>query len=79
MGAMRLLFWCFIGWLLYAGLRRLYGASGGAGRGPAAAPPSEEMVRCAACGLNLPKSEALAAGAGWACCAGHVRDGGGGP
>jgi uncharacterized protein len=71
-----LLFWCVIGWLVYAGLRRLYGPAGGSGAAPAP-PPSEEMVRCAACGLNLPKSEALPAGAGWACSPGHARDGAG--
>jgi hypothetical protein len=73
---MRLVFWCLIGVLLYSGLRKLTG--GGSGGKPGAGGPNvgtgraEDMVRCRVCGLNLPKSEALAVGGQWACCAQHA-------
>jgi len=73
---MRLLFWCVIGWLLYQGVRSM-GRSARPGAGAGARPgQGEDMVRCCACQLNVPKSEAVAAGAGrWACCAEHARQG----
>ena len=67
----RLLFWALIAWLAIAGVRKL-AAGAGAGRGPARA-AAEDMVRCATCQLNLPKSEAIAFEGGWACCAEHAR------
>lgn len=39
---------------------------------------SEPMVRCDTCGLNLPRSEALAAGGRWYCSEDHSRRAGGG-
>jgi hypothetical protein len=73
----RLVFWCLMGVLLYAGLRKLTGGGrGGAGadrRPDAGAEHVESMVRCRVCGLNLPKSEALPVGDQWACCAQHAR------
>ncbi|SPE32647.1 conserved hypothetical protein [Burkholderiales bacterium] len=70
----RLLFWCLIGLLFYLGLRKLgRGGSLGSAR-PAGGNPAEDMVRCAACGLNLPKSEALPLNGQWACCAEHARE-----
>ncbi len=48
---------------------------------PPAAPAAravEEMVRCAHCGLNLPRSEALAAGTDWYCGEAHRRAAAGG-
>ncbi len=78
---MRLLFWCLIGAVLYAGLRKISGSGGAASSGDASrnavgAGRAEDMVRCRVCGLNLPKSEALAVGRQWACCAQHARDAG---
>jgi uncharacterized protein len=71
----RLLFWFLIAFVAVSALRKFAGAApgrrdaapGGAGR------PPEDMVRCRACGLNLPKSEAVPAGGQWACCAQHAR------
>lgn len=34
----------------------------------------EDMVSCARCGLNLPKSEAIASGDNYYCCEAHRRD-----
>lgn len=68
----RLLFWLLIAALVVAGLRKLGGARHPAGP---AERPSEPMVRCRRCGLNLPQSEALRAGAGWACSPQHASDG----
>jgi uncharacterized protein len=39
---------------------------------------SEAIVRCAVCGLNLPQSDALAAGGRWYCSEEHRRREGGG-
>jgi uncharacterized protein len=38
---------------------------------PAAA---EEMVRCAKCGVHLPKSESILAGGNFYCCDAHRRE-----
>ena len=35
---------------------------------------AEDMVSCARCGLNLPRSEALAAGDRYYCCEAHRRE-----
>jgi uncharacterized protein len=70
---MRLLFWCLIGLLLYLGLRKLGGGGRPGSARRAGASPAEDMVRCAACGLNVPKSEALPFDGQWACCAEHAR------
>ncbi|MDD2699849.1 MAG: PP0621 family protein [Sideroxydans sp.] len=37
------------------------------------APRTEDMVSCAHCGLNLPKSEALTSGDKFYCCEEHRR------
>jgi len=73
MALIRLLLLCLVGWLVYRGLRSL-----GSGVGPAApgaTARTEDMVPCLACRVNLPKSEAIAVGAQWACCAEHARRG----
>jgi uncharacterized protein len=61
-----------MGWLLYAGLRKLARAAQRAPGPGAVRQGAEDMVRCAACGLNLPQSEALAVHGSWACCAEHA-------
>jgi uncharacterized protein len=61
-----------VGGLFLVGVRRLAAGAGGKGAGPRAA-VAEDMVRCATCRLNLPKSEAIAVDGGWACCAEHAR------
>ena len=68
---MRLLVWGLIGLLAYFVLRRLLRASPPPGHSAKAA--AEDMVRCAVCGLNLPKSEALPLDGHWACCPEHAR------
>lgn len=74
MALIRLLLWCVVGWLAYQGIRALgRGNRPGAAVPPAA--PSEDMVRCRACQLNLPRSEAIAIDGQWACCAEHARRG----
>jgi uncharacterized protein len=67
----RLLLLLAIGVLVYLVLRPR--GRSAPGRGNGAAPAAEDIVRCRVCGLNLPKSEALRAGGGWACCADHAR------
>ena len=70
----RLLFWLLLGVVVYAVLRA-WGRAGtraAPGRPPA---PSEDMVRCQVCGLNMPKSDALAAGPAWYCSEEHRRIG----
>jgi uncharacterized protein len=34
-------------------------------------PAAEDMVRCAHCGVHLPKSESILAGGNFFCCAEH--------
>jgi uncharacterized protein len=36
--------------------------------------PVEEMVRCAKCGVHLPKSEGILAGGNFYCCDEHRRE-----
>jgi len=74
MGVMRLLFWALIGAVAYLAVRRLARDGGSGVRQRAGSSQSaEDMVRCAVCGLNLPKSEALPLDGRWACCAEHAR------
>ena len=69
----RVLIWAVIAWLVVAGIRRIAaGGNGGAARGASSGAP-EDMVRCAVCHLNVPKSEAIAIASGWACCPEHAR------
>lgn len=37
-------------------------------------PSAEEMVRCAQCGVHLPKSESILAGGEYFCCEEHRRE-----
>ena len=70
---MRLLFWVLIGLLVYFVVRGLTRGGQQDTRSRSAIGPAEDMVRCAVCGLNLPKSEALPLDGKWACCAEHAR------
>lgn len=70
---MRLLFWGVIGLLAYWALRRVARGGQPSVRPRSGAAAAEDMVRCAVCGLNLPKSEALPLDGKWACCAEHAR------
>jgi uncharacterized protein len=73
----RLLFWLVIGAIVYALLKGWARGSRQATqrRGP---PPSEAMVRCEACGLNLPESDALSRDGRWYCSREHLAGPGGG-
>lgn len=62
-----LLFAAWIAWRIYRVLTRRVGAQ-------QASPPVVDMVQCARCGLHLPRSGAVQAGADWYCCEAH-RDG----
>lgn len=44
-------------------------------RGKSSAPPSESMVACAHCGINVPRSEALESSRGFFCSEEHRRAG----
>lgn len=63
-------------WLLRSGQERRQARppAKGAPRPPRTAQP-EDMVRCDACGLHLPRSDALATPHGIFCCAEHQRAG----
>jgi uncharacterized protein len=76
----RILFFVLLGIAAYVVYRwwrasQRIGQARGAARQTGA---SEAMVRCDVCGLNLPQSEALAAGARWYCSEEHRRRAGGG-
>lgn len=63
----KLLFFVLIGGIVYWRLRHPRPAAGAA----AVARPVEDMVRCAHCGLHLPRGEALGSGAIWFCGGAH--------
>ena len=65
----RLIFWLLLGVVAWAVLR----AWARGAPPPRAERPAEDMVRCAHCGLNLPRSSALAAGSDWYCGEPHRR------
>jgi uncharacterized protein len=67
----RLLLWLILGFIAYVAAKRW--ASQSLRRPRAADPPSEAMVSCAACGLNVPKSEALAHDGRWYCSREHLE------
>ncbi len=68
----RILFWLLLALAAYIGYRwwRIKQQATAAGGGPQRA-KVETMVRCDACGLNVPQSEAIAAGGRWYCCEEH--------
>jgi uncharacterized protein len=39
-----------------------------------ASTPVEDMVRCAQCGVHMPKSESILAGGNFYCCDAHRRE-----
>jgi len=71
----RILFFVVLGVGLYVAFRIWRsGQQRGATTQPPKAPAAgEAMVRCEHCGLNVPKSEALADGDRWYCSEGHRR------
>lgn len=73
----RLLFWLVIGAIVYALLKGW--ARGGRPAPRRQEPPaSETMVRCEACGLNLPQSDAFSRDGRWYCSREHLAGRGGG-
>jgi uncharacterized protein len=67
----RLLFWILLAAIVYAVVKGWSRGGGGRGRPPDT--PSETIVRCAACGLNLPQSEALGLDGRWYCSREHLE------
>jgi uncharacterized protein len=67
----RLLFWILLAGVAYAVARNW--SRSAAGRVRAADKPAEAIVACAACGLNLPQSEALAREDRWYCSREHLE------
>jgi len=67
----RLLFWLLIAVVAYAAAKHWMRL--GAGRGRPADKPSETIVTCAACGLNVPQSEAHARDGRWYCSREHLE------
>ncbi|HUO44394.1 MAG TPA: PP0621 family protein [Burkholderiales bacterium] len=47
--------------------------SGRPSAGPRRAPAAEDMVRCAQCGVHLPRSESYARGSEFFCSEEHLR------
>jgi len=65
----RLLFWMLFAVLIYAVVKNR-SAAGRVGR---SAKPPEAMVSCAACGLNVPQSEAVGHDGRWYCSKEHLE------
>jgi len=70
----RILFFVVLGVGLYVAFRiwRI-GQRRDAARAPSPPSAGEAMVRCDRCGLNVPRSEALADGSRWFCSEDHRR------
>lgn len=71
----RILFFVLLGIAVYVAFRiwrvgRQRGSNAGRGSGGEL---SEPMIRCAHCGLNVPRSEALADAGRWYCSEAHRR------
>jgi len=71
----RILFFVFLGVGLYVAFRiwRSSQRRGATGPPEGASTAGEAMVRCGHCGLNVPRSEALADGDHWYCSEDHRR------
>jgi len=69
----RLLVWVLLAAIAYAVVKGWSRGGGVRGRPPER--PSEPMVRCAACGLNVPQSEALGRDGRWYCSREHLERG----
>jgi len=67
----RLLFWILLAVVGYVVAKRW--VRPGAHRPGSADRPSEAIVRCAACGLNVPQSEAHARDGRWYCSREHLE------
>jgi uncharacterized protein len=67
----RILFWIVLAVVVYAVMKSWSRA--GARRRSEADKAPEPIVRCAACGLNVPRSEALARGGQWYCSREHLE------
>lgn len=71
MNLVRLIILALAVWLAIRLLRRLLKPP--APRRSSAAGAAKDMVRCAGCGLHLPKPEAIAADGRYFCCEEHRR------
>ena len=69
----RLLFWILLAAVAYAVLKGWSRVGGGPPGGRKPNRPSEAMVRCDVCGLNLPQSEALGHDGKWYCSREHLE------
>ncbi len=71
----RLLFLAAVVAVIYLLLRsyRSRAIGGGAAEKTGQAGPAEDMVRCAYCGVHLPKSESILSGGNYYCCDAHRR------
>jgi uncharacterized protein len=67
----RILFWLVLAAVAYAVIKSWSRA--GRPRSRAGEKPAELIVRCAACGLSVPQSEAHARGGQWYCSREHLE------
>lgn len=67
----------YYSWRKQRGIGRSPSAAHGGASRSARGPAPQEMVACAACGLHLPREEALADGRGRLYCSPQHRDQGG--
>ncbi len=65
---MKYLFWAIVIVFVWWAWRRTRGS---ATQQPPTAPPTQEMVTCAHCGIHLPHTEAVAGSRGQYCSAAH--------
>lgn len=60
-------------WIVRAGLRRRSRDARQSQAQPQGSAASEDMVRCVACGIHLPRGESLTVRGQFYCCADHQR------
>lgn len=71
---LKLLLLAFGVWLIYSMLKRHAAGARRDDEARPSPPAQEDMVRCAVCGVHLPRSEASLSGDEFFCCDEHRRE-----
>jgi uncharacterized protein len=70
----RIFSWLMLALVVFLGTKWLKTGQKPPAQRTSGAPAAQNMVCCAQCGLNVPQSEAVAAGGRWYCCEQHRLD-----
>jgi uncharacterized protein len=69
----KILFFVILGLVIYFLLKKQLGNRQSSGDKPSSRPVAEDMVKCAHCGVNLPRSEAIFSKGEFFCTPEHHR------